>query len=360
MNLAEFKTRLTSKVERFRESLSKIKVNWKKNWHTHNPYWFVVAIVLFIGSISFVVLGVNTLPPIHDRNLSEKLDTINSNIAAILNTSIAATNQSLNNLGNTNGASFSQSKTGESYFTLPSLFPPQTFDIGVSCTINSGNFVQNNPSIMNVALSLGPTVTAELDILHIDVKAVDALEGYYDWSSPTGYTIFDPPLLGDTNLNPTQNAAITYWSGTIGSVYFPMFLQDEGPLKLEITIFMSPQSNMLNSTDLSTFHPDFNATVTIPTIYIESGQSVQVSKNQQQQLNLLNQTLIQQQLQQQEGEKGQIQQQISSDWSIALAYLVLFFAVFEIAITVLDHSKDDDRKAEYEKRKTNENNKQNF
>lgn len=81
--------------------------------------------------------------------------------------------------------------------------------------------------------------------------------------------------------------------------------------------------------------------MTIPNILIESSQSVQAQQIQQ--------------LEQQQKEIWQAQQEVSNDMNLGLTFFVLFFASIDIVVVIFDHSEDENRKAQYEKSKTEEN-----
>ena len=126
-----------------------------------------------------------------------------------------------------------------------------------------------------------------------------------------------------------------------------MIFQNSGPITLQISASLTPTQNVINYVNWTTFPTDFNVNVTLSNIYIQSSTSTQ------------QQSLAQQELSQQQAETTtlnlmQIQQKINDFQNSSLTFFVLFFACIDIAVVIFDHSKDDDKKADYEKKKTEE------
>lgn len=302
------------------------------------------------------------MPPIKDQVLLNKLDLINANVDASLNLSISMVNQSIANVADSSQLpSEWEAKTGTTNIELPDIINPyDTFEVPVSCTVNTTSFVQDSPSIINVQMTFHTTCWHTLDIRQIEVQPVNALDARPAWYLPSGY---ETEGQTDFYLYQVDNiGADQVWSGSNwGSPWMNVFFQDAGQVSLKITILAFPQSDWWNMTDWQTYNsyyvPNFNKTVTIPNIYIESNLAIQAQQAQQtyqqQQISLLNQSLLQLQIQRMESEKAQIEQGIDSDWNRSLTYFILFFALFDITIAILAYSRDDDRKAEYKKRKAN-------
>ena len=183
-----------------------------------------------------------------------------------------------------------------------------------------------------------------------EVKPLDTIsvETQNPWQPYNGgyYEILEPNELGSFPAFGGYNSSSVWiteqWYG--GDT---MIFQNAGPITLQISASLLPTQDVWNEVNWTTFPTDFNVNVTIPNIYIQSSTSVQ------------QQSLAQQELSQQQATTAvlnqmQTQQRINDYENSSLTFFVLFFASIDIAVVIFDHSKDDDKKAEYEKKKAEE------
>jgi hypothetical protein len=221
----------------------------------------------------------------------------------------------------------------------------------VYCTAYSNEFVQGNPVTVIVNITRDNPAPEVLVIgAGFEVQPLNTIsvETQDPWQPYNGgyYQIFEPNELGIFYAVGGYNSSsvwITeewYGSGT-------MIFQNSGPITLQISASLLPTQDIWNDVNWTTFPTEFNVNVTIPNIYIQSSTLVQ------------QQSLAQQELSQQQAETAtlnlmQTQQKIGDYQNSSLTYFVLFFACIDIAVVIFDHSKDDDKKAEYEKKNAEE------
>lgn len=312
---------------------------WKKTLDVHNKVLLALGLGLIFLSLIFVIIGAINVPTYKDQSLTKEMNQINASMTATLNANTNALN------------STPHSEMGETTFALPDL-PYWSGTATINCSVYGSTIVQDSPLNLNVTIIIDNSYFLDWDIVGagFQITPTNAIQVMELWGYPT--PTYEPISTTMQSIMvatwKTDDVRTNTWEDQ-GIFIF----QDSGPISLRVIGYVIPTSNA-SETYLET-NPTaevINATVTIPNISIESAQTIQQQTWQQQ-------MLAQSKLQGLENEKSSDQQQITSDWDFSLTMFILFFASFDIAIAVLDYSKDDDRKAEYKNRKAEEEYKQN-
>jgi hypothetical protein len=207
----------------------------------------------------------------------------------------------------------------------------ESYSVTVDCKMKTKDFVQNNPSTINVSLSFPVTCWMDLDIAFIHVQPVNALFGFPNYNSTT----YIPMEFSDFYLCETDViGADQVWMGSDGFA-FPILFQDSGLIKLKIEIYSIPSQftvNVINSTrplDSSVlsryqnFDKSFGTIVTLP-INIESSQSVAFRESQE----FWQDAMLNQQ------EQIQKQQEIDGAWNLTLTLFIISLTIFQLAIAM--------------------------
>ena len=325
---------------------------WDEIRETHKPKMLWAFFILIVVFAVFIGLGAyfGALSYIKSHN-----SIVDSNSTSML------TNSTDTNVANITVPT-QQTKIGQTEFTLPRLrfaSGPTSYSAYVTCNVSS-IFVQNSPSNITVEQSFPAITQADLNVSTIFVQPVNALLARKDWTSPTGYSSLGPPNNFLILWRTEDRGATQVWTSSIGfSGYWNTFLfQDVGLINLKITIYAEPTDFALNYTDWlaynSTYVP-FVTTVAIPNTFMDSIETVQLQQAQQVwQQSMLTQTKLLQAIENQSltmQQRWQAQQEISSDMNLSLTFLVLAFMSLDMAVIVFDHSVDEKRKAEYEKKR---------
>lgn len=165
-----------------------------------------------------------------------------------------------------------------------------------------------------------------------------------------GYT-YESLFPSDFYLYQVENVgASQVWSGNDWNT---VFFQNAGLINLKITILAVPQSDQWSYTNwsfyTSNYVPNFLKTITIPTSYIQSSQAFELQQAQ----TAWQQQMVSLQKQQQANDRQwQNQSQVDNDRNLDLTFFILFFAAFDIALMVYDHSVEEN-KAKHRKKNDN-------
>jgi hypothetical protein len=185
---------------------------------------------------------------------------------------------------------------------------------------------------MTVTLKFSKLVS-NLIINGMQVEPIDAIELYnITYSTTKGFTYipFNPPAM--SILNPTPISVDNYtdqfyqtWQAIQGVIF-----QDSGAIQLNIRIYAEPSPSIAPLANMTGYDYTHYFSVDVPIINIISQSAAQQTAENQQE---------------------QIQQQNNQNMNLSLTFFVATFASLGLAVVFYDHSKDEDKEADYEARK---------
>ena len=304
---------------------------------------------MIIIAFGFLIYGILVFPPIHDGNVQKELDGTQTNLVTLNseNEAIGQTNLTI--------------EQGIAVFDIPqffenALYPTATssspIELSLNCTVLSYNFVQGNEFHIEVTITNGWGYMIDFYPSSFNLKPVNGIDPFFLNIQTDIMAIPPPGIFTESNLQLNFStieelfANNTVWKGSGDTI-----LQNSGPIQFVVSGQFSIPLKYENNVDDNVIERfmeatyNFNTTVTLQMITIPS-----ITQNQQ--TNLLNQTLIQQEILANEDIKNGYEQQISSDYNLALTCFILFFASFDIAIAVFGNSRNDKRESNYEEAKS--------
>jgi len=333
-------------------------LSWEKFWATHNTVIVIASILTFALAGIFIAFA---------YNYNSYADSLSQNSAYNFNlTSTVTTNSTITGTASNEEIKFVK---GETIFQIPDVnMPNHSFNVRLSCTIASigGRLIQNIPiSNITVSMEFGPTCWNTLDILSIEVEPVKTVNVHQTWGYLSGYTYTASSPSTMYLWQGEDRGALQVWSGYD---WQDSIFQDAGPVKLFVKISAIPQMDWMNGeipfewynetytrADMY-YHPNFNTTVSIPSLFVESTQSVQQQAFQEQTMTIQQQQVEILKALNASQAQTEMQQTIYDYRNRGLTFFVLFFAAVDIAVVIYDHSNDDEKKAKYEKKKAEQEN----
>lgn len=200
-----------------------------------------------------------------------------------------------------------KSLSGETTFDLPNfLGTTKENPVIVFCNITSTNFVVYNPSDIYVEVRVRTSIYQITSIYAKPHNAIDYPQ-IIDFSKSA-------PRQSYIQLENKMNKSLDQiWEGS-GVAQFKAV----GNVAMDVVFIMYPINDLINEVNWTTYDTVHPFEVEFEPIWIDSGQI--------------------------------IQQTISENLNLSLTYVVLFFAATEVAIAFYDHSEDNEKKAEQEKK----------
>ena len=246
---------------------------------------------MIIIAFGFLIYGILVFPPIHDGNVQKELDGTQTNLVTLNseNEAIGQTNLTI--------------EQGIAVFDIPqffenALYPTATssspIELSLNCTVLSYNFVQGNEFHIEVTITNGWGYMIDFYPSSFNLKPVNGIDPFFLNIQTDIMAIPPPGIFTESNLQLNFStieelfANNTVWKGSGDTI-----LQNSGPIQFVVSGQFSIPLKYENNVDDNVIERfmeatyNFNTTVTLKMITIPS-----ITQNQQ--TNLLNQTLIQQ------------------------------------------------------------------
>ncbi len=235
--------------------------------------------------------------------------------------------------------------TGQAEINCPNPLWNSTLPLTIYYNITSQNFTQNEP--VDVQIDLMFYNQGELSILNFNpvrIKIINAIENSssrFPFGIPSEFY-----LENDYNTTIGDNPFLRYWRGN-QTVKFQATGTPQ--MEIELTVVFTPEARAIvddmftdegNSVsngseyDYMRRWQPFTQSITIPTVNIESAKVAKLEEEQRQQA---------------------INQKIAEKTTGSLTYIVLFFASFDIAVVLYDHSDKENKKPHNKNHSKNHN-----
>jgi hypothetical protein len=220
-----------------------------------------------------------------------------------------------------------KSETGMTQFWVEGAQPLNTTAISYSlvevfCTVNSTNLAQNEPSLIAIKVMFENISNVDIDTMGIyPLNTIDLFNVSYSEETGITYIPTQPPTPSVLYPIPSTSSNIPYWETweANGGVIF----QNSGQVSLEVRLYVKPIDR--SGVNMTSFQSEYDLTLPIPDVTINSEQSVQQAINQ----NLQN-----------------IEQANSNNMNLSIASFVALFALLDIAFVCYDHTIDKDKAKE--------------